>query len=222
MLELYYSPGACSLAAHIALEEAQLTYRLHRVETSKGQQLSEDYRKINPMAQVPALRLDCGAVLTQIPALLNYIARLRPDATLLPTSPVKQARADEWASLLTSALHPAFVVHFRPHRYSQDESLLPGMRRAGKAHDWKMLQHVEARLPGGTSVLPGEWSLLDGYALVFYLWGLRVDLPVTDLPKYHQLARATAQRPAVARVLKTEGLQFATDALVTPEEKRAS
>ena len=222
MLELYYSPGACSLAAHIALEEAKLTYRLHKVETSKGEHLSEEYREVNPIAQVPALRLDCGAVLTQIPALLSYIARLRPDADLLPTSPLKQARATEWASLFASALHPAFVVHFRPQRYSQDESLLPGMRREGKAHYWKMLQHVEARLPGGPSVLPGEWSLLDGYALVFYLWGLRVDLPVSDLPKYHQLALATAQRPAVARVLQTEGLQFAIDALATPEEQRAS
>ena len=93
MLTLYYAPGACSLASHIALEEAGADYRLQLVDFGKAEQRGEPYREINPQGRVPALAIEGDGVLTENVAILSYIAASYPAARLLPTEPLAYARA---------------------------------------------------------------------------------------------------------------------------------
>jgi len=204
MLQLYYSPGACSLAVHIALIEAQIPHRLQLVNTQEGEHLRAEYRAIHPLARIPALRTPEGHVLTEVAAILGYVDALsqRP---LLPREVLLRARAFEWMSLFGSAVHPAFVTFFRPERFTPFEDTQSLLRRDGREHFWQMLEYVEQRLPGGDSVL-AEPSLVDGYASVFYLWGLRTELPMRDLKKYSRLARSVLQRPSAQLAIEREGL----------------
>src|SRR5690606_29731731 len=97
---LYYSPGAVSLVTHIALEEAALPYRLELVSLRDGQHQTAAYRRIHPLARVPALEVSPGAFLTETPALVNFVADASPELELLPTERLQRARANEWMSLL--------------------------------------------------------------------------------------------------------------------------
>ena len=109
MLTLYYAPGACSIASHIALEETDVPYEAKPVSLATGEQLKDEYRNnVNPRAKVPALRTDEG-VLTENVAIITYLARLYPWAKLLPDDPLPLARALSHMTYLTSAVHPAFT-----------------------------------------------------------------------------------------------------------------
>ena len=111
MLTLYYSPGACSLAPHIALEEAGATYALQLVSIPKGEQQAPEYLNVNPRGKIPALRTDEG-VLTENVAILTYIARLFPYAKLLPEEPIGMARCISHMAWLSNTVHPAFTTLF--------------------------------------------------------------------------------------------------------------
>jgi|SRR5712671_1278130 glutathione S-transferase len=118
MLTLYYSPGACSLAPHIALEEAGATYALQLVSIPKREQQDPEYLNVNPRGKIPALRTDDG-VLTENVAILTYIARTFPQARLLPEEPIGMARCISHMAWLSNTVHPAFthivcLITFRP------------------------------------------------------------------------------------------------------------
>src|SRR5213595_3521996 len=115
--KLYFSPGAVSMATHIALEEVGIRYALEPVSIRDGQQLSEQYRRVHPLGRVPAVEVEPGVVLTETPAILGYLADLVPERELLPRAGLERARADEWMSLLCSAVHVSFITFFRPQRY---------------------------------------------------------------------------------------------------------
>src|SRR5947209_19816034 len=107
MLTLYYSPGACSFAPHIALEETGATYALELVSIPKGEQQTPEYLDVNPRGKIPALRTDQG-VLTENVAILTYIARLFPDAKLLPEEPIGMARClSHMAYLSNTCIRPS-------------------------------------------------------------------------------------------------------------------
>jgi len=118
-MKLYYAPGACSLAPHIALEEVGSRYELSRVDLGANQQNSPEYLRINPKARVPAL-IDGDWVLTEAPAILRYIAARHPAAGLWPWDPREEARCAEWLSWLSSTIHVAFVHVRRAARYAAD------------------------------------------------------------------------------------------------------
>src|SRR5882672_499917 len=94
--KLYFSPGAVSMATHIALEEAGVPYTLEPVLIREGQHRTESYRRIHPLGRLPALEIAPGVVLTETPALLGYLAELVPERELLPPSGLERARANEW------------------------------------------------------------------------------------------------------------------------------
>jgi glutathione S-transferase len=106
-MKLYYAPGACSLAPHIALEEVGAPFELSRVDFGTNQQTSAEYLRINPKARVPAL-VDGDWVLTEAPAILRYIAARHPAAGLWPWEPREEARCAEWLNWLSSTIQIAF------------------------------------------------------------------------------------------------------------------
>jgi glutathione S-transferase len=203
--KLYFSPGAVSMVTHIALEELGRPYDLEPVLIPKGEQRAERYLRVHPLGRLPALELEPGVVLTETPALLGYLADLAPELELLPKSALGRARASEWMSLLSSALHVAFISFYRPDRYTSDDAAIAALKTDGKQRYFDLLRYVEAKLPSSGFVLGEHYSLVDTYVLVFFLWARRFDLPVAELPRYSRLAAQVLLRPAVQRALTQEG-----------------
>ncbi|HYB57173.1 MAG TPA: glutathione S-transferase, partial [Alphaproteobacteria bacterium] len=114
MLKLYFSPGACSMASRLTLEESGAKYEEQLTSIAKGEQKSEAYLKINPRGKVPALRLDDGSVVVENTAILTYIAHRFPEAGLLPKDPAAEARSISMMAWLSNTVHPAFTHIFRP------------------------------------------------------------------------------------------------------------
>jgi glutathione S-transferase len=204
MLTLYYAPGACSLASHIALEEAGADYRLQLVDFGKAEQRGEPYREINPQGRVPALAIEGDGVLTENVAILSYIAASYPAARLLPTEPLAYARALSLMAFFASSVHIAHAHVGRPERYVADESMFPAVREAGRQSFFTYLKDIDGRL-AGRDWLGEQYSVCDGYAFVFYLWGRRRELPMQELSAYTAHFLRVLKRPAVQRTLEQEG-----------------
>ena len=203
MLTLYYSPGACSLAPHIALEETGATYALELVSIPKGEQQAPEYLNINPRSKIPALRTDEG-VLTENVAILTYIARSFPHAKLLPEEPIDMARCLSHMAFLSNTVHPAFTHIVRPGRFATDESAQENVKATGRENAWKLLQELDGLLDGKQWVLGSRYSVADPYTLVIYGWGKGHGTPVEQLKNYTTFKDRMLQRPAVRTVLERE------------------
>src|SRR5213596_3249644 len=128
MLMLYFSPGACSMAAHIVLEESGEKYQSQRVHFADAEQRSEAYLKINPQGRVPALVLDDGEPLAENTAILPYLGKR---FGLWPNDPVAEAKALSLIGFFAGSVHPAHAHVGRPERYSADPSAFPGIKEMG-------------------------------------------------------------------------------------------
>jgi glutathione S-transferase len=204
MMTLFYSPGACSLASHIVLEETEAAYETHPVILAKGEQNAESYRKINPRGKVPALRLDDGTVLTENVAILTYLARLKPEAGLMPGDPLAEARCLSMMAWFSNTVHPAFAHIARPARFAEDESAHETLKTTARRTFEGCLQEIDAAVAGRTWMQGDRFTVCDPYALVFYTWGVRIGLPVGDLAGYTAWKERMLTRPAVRRVLERE------------------
>ncbi len=204
MLTLFYAPGACSMAAHIVLEESGEKYDARRMDLAKGEQRTPEYMKIHPLGRVPALKLDDGSPLTENTAILPFLGKR---FGLWPTDPIKEAKALSIVGFFASSVHPAHGHIGRPERYTEDKSAFPGIQAMGKKSFHDYLKQIDA-LYAGREWLSGEYSVLDPYALVFYTWGVKRELPVAELKHYTALKDRMAKRPAVQRVVADESVKL--------------
>jgi glutathione S-transferase len=208
MLKLFYSPLACSLSCHIALEEAGLPYETVEINTKTQANLTESYLAVNPLGKVPALAID-GHVLTEAAAILSYIADLVPEKQLLPRAGgLTRAVAHEWLNFLSSTVHIAFRPVFRPERLADVDACVDAVRRKGVDGVIDALKHADAKLGRAPYTLGETFSLCDAYLLVFYLWSRRAALAdlVPDLPALRATAQRVLSRSAVQAAMKAEGL----------------
>ena len=203
MLTLFYAPGACSMAAHIALEESGEKYEPKRMDLSKGEQKSADYMKIHPLGRVPALRLDDGSPLTENTAILPYLGKR---FGLWPSDPVKEAKALSLIGFFASTVHPANAHVGRPERYTDDKSAFPGIQEKGKQSFFEYLKQIDA-MYAGREWLSDKYSVLDPYAFVFYTWAAKRGQPVAELKNYTAMKDRLLKRPAVQRVVADEGVK---------------
>jgi glutathione S-transferase len=203
MLTLYYAPGACSLAAHIVLEESGEKYQAQKVDLAKGEQKTPEYLKIHPLGRVPALRLDSGAPLTENTAILPYLGKR---FKLWPGEPVAEGKALSVIGFFASSVHPAHAHIGRPERYTEDKGAFPGIQAMGKKTFHSYLEQID-QMYAGREWLGEQYSVLDPYALVFYTWGARRELPVSTLKNYTGLKDRMMKRPAVKKVLEEEGVK---------------
>jgi glutathione S-transferase len=204
MLTLFYAPGACSMAAHIVLEESGEKYEAKRMDLAKGEQRTEEYKKIHPLGRVPALKLDDGAPLTENTAILPYLGKR---FGLWPGDLLKEAKALSIIGFFASGVHPMHAHVVRPERYTGEEAAFAGIRAMGKKTYHEYLKQIDA-MYAGREWLSDKYSVLDPYALVFYVWGIRRELPVAELKNYSALKDRMAKRPAVQRVLADEGVKL--------------
>ena len=205
MLTLYYARGACSMAPHIALEETGTAYNAVEIDEVGGEHLTEAYRKINPRAKVPALKLDDGRVITENVAIQTYIARMHPDAQLLPVDPVGEAQALSLMSFFATTVHPIFGRFWRPERSTDDSSAHGGIKAKARVMFFDYLREIDGLLVGRPWFFE-RFTTVDAYAFVFYTWGQRVTLPVHELAAYSAHKDRMLGRPAVQHVLAREGL----------------
>jgi glutathione S-transferase len=207
MLTLYFTPGACSLAAHIVLEESGEPYEKRLVDLAKGEQRSEPYLKINPQGRVPVLRLDNGEPLTENTAILPFLGKR---FGLWPSEPIAEARALSLIGFFAASVHPAHAHIGRPERYAADPAAYPTIKETGLKTFHGHLKQIDEIL-AGREWFADQYSVLDAYGLVFYAWGFRRELPVQELKSYSALKDRMLQRPAVRRVVEAEKLALARD-----------
>ena len=205
MLTLFYTPGACSLAPHIVLEESGEKYEKHAVDMAKAEQRSEAYLKINPQGRVPALRLDNGESLTENTAILPYLGKR---FGLWPTETIAEAKALSLIGFFAASVHPAHAHFGRPERYAADTAAYATIKETGLKTFHGYLKQIDAML-AGRDWLSQTYSVLDPYALVFYAWGLRRELPVGELKHYTAFKDRMLARPAVRRVAEEEKIKLA-------------
>jgi glutathione S-transferase len=203
MLTLYYAPGACSMAAHIVLEESGETYTPQRVDLAKGEQKTDAYLKIHPLGRVPALRLDDGQPLAENTAILPYLGKR---FGLWPTDATAEAKALSTIGFFASSVHPAHAHIGRPERYTADTSAYPGIKDMGLKTFHGYLKQTDAML-AGREWLSDRYSGLDPYAFVFYTWGVRRELPMGELKNYTAFKDRMLKRPAVQRVVEDEKIK---------------
>jgi glutathione S-transferase len=206
MLKLYYAPGACSLASHIVLEELGEPYETVLVDLTQNAQHTPEYLRINPNARVPALATPLG-VLTENPAILSYLADIKPSRELIPAGPYQRARAISIMSWLASTVHIAFAHVFRPSRYHADEAAAAGMRAKAEETIKTSLAQIDAEL-NGLDWAFGRFSVVDPYLLVFRRCGSRVGLDMSAYPHLVAHAGRVAARQATQTVLAREGIRI--------------
>ena len=206
MIKLHYSPGACSLAPHIALEETGAEFEARRVAIAEGDNRKPDYLAVNPHGFVPALEAD-GEAITENVAVLTYIASRFPEARLLPfEDPIALARALSRMAFLSSSVHIAFAQLWRPGRFTADESVHRQIIAGGRERILRYFAEIDARLSESAWLAGDEMTLADPAVLVFFRWGNRIGLDMSCYPHWTAHSRRRLERPAVRRALAREGL----------------
>ena len=203
MLTLFYAPGACSMAAHIVLEESGEKYEAKRLDLAKGEQRTEAYLKIHPHGRVPALLLDNGEPLTENTAILPYLGKR---FGLWPKEALAEAKALSTIGFFAASVHPAHAHISRPERYATDKAMFPNIQEQGRKTFHGYLKQIDGML-AGRQWLADQYSVLDPYAFVFYTWGLRRELPMAELKSYVAHKDRMLQRAAVKRVVEDEKIK---------------
>ena len=204
MSKLYYAPGTCALASHIALQEAGAAYTTERVDFKSNQQNSPEYLAINPKGRVPALVTDRGT-LTETPAMLAFIAQSFPQAKLAPLGdPHAFAQVQAFNSYLCSTVHVAHAHKGRGYRWATDEASFADMKRKVPQSVGASFALIERDMLKGPWVMGDSYTICDPYLFTLAQWleGDSVDL--STLPKVMEHRNRMSERPAVRKVLGEE------------------
>jgi glutathione S-transferase len=204
MLKLYYFPGTCAVATHIALAETGAPYTVEKVDFKTNQQTSPQYLAINPKGRVPALATDRG-VLTETQAMLAYLAQTFPEARLAPLDDAFAfAQVQAFNSYLCSTVHVNHAHRMRGSRWATEESSFADMKRMVPKSMGASLALVERDLLKGPWVMGEQYTVCDAYlyAIAQWLEGDGVDL--SALPKVMDHRKRMDERPAVRKMLAEE------------------
>lgn len=212
-LRLYYSPGACSVVAHVALEEIGLPYEVVPVVIANGENRHAEYLAINARGRVPALMIRdeaSGQVLTELLAIVTYLSRRYPDAKLLPLEGMALARALEWFSWLGSTVHQTGVrMAMRPERFTTNPEHTDSIRAQGRENVRAALADMDLRLKGRAWALGDAYSMVDVFLMVFYRWGNRIGLSVREqFPEVTRVVDVVRKRRAAQTVIEREGIEL--------------
>jgi glutathione S-transferase len=200
-MKLYYAPGACSLSPHIALLEAGLPYDLVKVDLkAKKLENGEDYLKVNPKGQVPALGLDNGEVVTEGVVIIQMIADRAKDKQLAPgRDSDERYKLQEWLNFITTELHKNFSPLFQPAIPDEVKAFFRD-RLLGK------FKYIDGHLAGRDYLMGQDFTVADGYLFVMLAWAERLSVDVSSLPNLTAYKARVAARPKVKEALTKEGL----------------
>ena len=200
-MKLYYSPGACSLSPHIVLVESGLAFALEKVDLStKKTERGADYWKVNPKGYVPVLELDNGQLLTEGPAIVQYLADLVPQKKLAPPAgTIERYRLQEWLNFISTELHKGFSPLFNPKAPDDWKSIVRELLN-------KRLEIVARQLEGRSYLMGEEFTVADAYLYTVLSWAKHVKLDFSSLPRLLAYIDRVAARPAVHATLVAEKL----------------
>jgi glutathione S-transferase len=203
-MKLYYSPGACSLSPHIALLEAGLPYDLVKVDLrAKKLENGDDYLKVNPKGQVPALALDNGEVVTEGPVIVQMIADKASAKNLAPArDSAERYKLQEWLNYITTELHKNFGPMFSPV-LADDAKAFFKDRVMGK------FKYVDSQLAGRDYLMGKQFTVADGYLFTMLAWADRLKFDLSGLSNLLAYKARVGARPKVQEALTKEGLMKA-------------
>ncbi|WP_298984906.1 glutathione binding-like protein [uncultured Roseibium sp.] len=202
-MKLFYKPGACSMAAHLLLNEANANYSLEKVDTEAGlTESGASFSKTNPRGYVPALEFENGNVLTENVSVLHWIGEnFRELASDSAGNPLDRFRQLELLSFLSSELHKAFSPYFSGKDFSDAESQENLRKLKAKISDFDSLL-----VGSGRYLLGDAFSVVDAYAFVILNWSNFIGVPLTDWPATQDYVARIKARPAAQRTFEEEGL----------------
>lgn len=200
-MKLYFSPGACSQAPHIALREANLPFALVKTDIrAKKLEDGSSYLNVNPKGAVPALALDDGVILTENGAILQYVAEMAPDSGLLPPlGEFSRYRVLEWLNYVATELHKGFGPLWSPTAPEELKEATRGLL-AGK------FDHVQGRLGDGPYLMGDRFTLPDAYLFVILNWAGIHGIDLSRWPGLTAFVSRVGRRPHVLEALAAEGL----------------
>lgn len=200
-MKLFLKAGACSLSPHIVLEESGLPYETEAVDLkTKVTASGTDYWAINPKGYVPALQLDSGEVLTEGPAIVQYLADQVPEKKLAPANgTLERYRLQSWLTFIGTELHRSFSPFFNPA--SSDD-----WKAAALSNLERRLDYVNTQLAGKSYLLGEEFSVADAYLFTILNWTKFIKLDLARWPNVAVYHARVGARPAVQATLKSEGL----------------
>jgi glutathione S-transferase len=204
MLTLFYAPGTCSLASHIALEESGAAYEAKRVNFAAGEQRSPEYLLVNPKGRVPALATEYG-VLTETPAILAFIAQSYPESNLAPVNdPFLFAKANAFNSYLSSTVHVAHAHRTRGARWADDAAALESMKKKVPQNMGDCFGLIENGMSSGPWVMGEVYTMCDPYLFTIAGWLEADGVDPGKFPKVLDHRNRMGDRPAVKKVLARE------------------
>jgi glutathione S-transferase len=204
MLKLYYAPGTCALASHIALAEAGAPYTTEKVDFKTNQQNSPEYLGINPKGRVPSLVTDRG-ILTETPAMLAFIAQSFPQAKLAPLDDsFAFAKVQAFNSYLCSTVHVAHAHKGRGYRWAADEASFVDMKKMVPKSVGASFALIERDMLKGPWVMGATYTVCDPYLFTIAQWLEGDSIDLAALPKVADHRRRMAERPAVRKALAEE------------------
>jgi len=200
-MKLYYSPGACSQSPHIVARELGLPIELKKVNTKdKTVEGGGDFWKVNPRGYVPALELDNGQILTEGPAIVQYLADQKPDSGLAPKNgSVERYRLQEWLNFLTSEIHKQFSPLFKPNT-PEDYKPIVKENLAGR-FDW-----LDQQLAGKDHLMGKQFTVADAYLFTVLNWTIPMKIDLKQWPNVAAYVDRVRKRPKVKEAMQEEGL----------------
>jgi glutathione S-transferase len=203
-MKLYYSPGACSLSPHIALLEAGLPYDLVKVDLkAKKLENGDDFLKVNPKGQVPALALDSGELVTEGPVIVQMIADKAAAKNLAPArDSAERYKLQEWLTYINSELHKNIGPMFSPV-LADDAKAFFKDRATGK------FKYVDGQLAGKDYLMGKQFTVADGYLFTMLSWADRMKFDLAGLSNLKAYQARVGARPMVQEALTKEGLMKA-------------
>ncbi len=199
-MKLYYSPGACSLSPHIVLCEAGLGHELVKVDLkTKKTEHGDDFNAINPKGYVPTLVTDDGEVLTEGPAIVQYLADLAPASGLAPAAgSMARVRLQEWLNFISTEIHKGFSPLFRNAPAEWQEVVRSNLTNR--------FNHLAATLEKQPWLMGEQFSVADAYLFTVLNWSQWVKFDLSPWPALGAYLARVAARPGVQKALKKEGL----------------
>ena len=200
-MKLYYSPGACSLSPHIVAHEAGIALELEKVDLrTKQTESGQDFVGISARGYVPALQLDNGEVLAESPAIVQYLADLKPESGLAPANgSMARYRLQEWLAYIGTEIHKSYSPLFNP-------ATLDAVRADRAAYLQRRYGLIEQTLAKQPYLLGEQFSVADIYLFVVTNWARMVKLDLSAFPALQAFQERVAARPAVQAALRAEKL----------------
>jgi glutathione S-transferase len=200
-MKLYYSPAACSLSPHIVAREAGIPIELEKVDLAAHKtDTGQDYTTVNPKGYVPALRFDDGSILTEGPAIVQYLADQKPASGLAPAAgTIERYRLQEWLTFIGTELHKSLGSLF-------NKAMSADAKEMAKTNIAKRLTYLDGQLANKQYLMGGNFTVADAYAFTVVNWTNFLGIDLKGYPNLIAYMGRVGGRPKVQEALKAEGL----------------